>query len=124
MDNLMSRRFSCRNIATALLAAGCTTGTPAPTRAPDPTVAATETGATTATAAPERPTPTAIAPASTPTDAPASTELRKPLKVVGPATTGDGKSELLAVLASLPVEFQEGASGFPIPNSPWRQPEP
>ena len=53
-----------------------------------------------------------LPPASTPTTAPSSTELQRPLKVAGPASPGDGESELLGVLASLPLEFREKGIWF------------
>ena len=61
MDNLMSRWFSCRNIATALLAlllaAGCTTGVPTPALTPAQTVPGIETTGPDPTVAPARATP-------------------------------------------------------------------
>ncbi len=99
-----------------LLAASCTTGVPEPTRTPDPTVASVEPRTPTPTVAPARATPTALAPASTPTTAPSSTELQGPLRVAGPASPVDGESELLGVLAALPLEFQDRGIWFSNPK--------
>ena len=88
----MARGFSCRIVAMALLAllfAGCTTGVPAPARTPDPTVPGMEPRSLAEPVAPARAVPTA-----------------------GPAFHDDGQSELLAVLASLPLEFKEREYGF------------
>ena len=116
MNSPMARWFSCRIVAMALVTllftAGCTTGTPDPTGTPAPTVPGIETRSPAGTGAPPHPTQTAFPPASTPTDTPSSTELQRPLKGAGPASPDDGESELLAVLASLPLEFRDRGIWF------------
>ena len=84
--------------------------------APSPPMAIPTAGPTAATVIPERNTPTALAPASTSTAAPSSTELQGPLRVAGPASPDDGESELLGVLASLPLEFQDRGIWFSNPK--------
>ena len=120
MNNLIVRWFSCRIVAMALVtllfAAGCTTGTPEPTRTPGPTVPGIEPRAPAETVAPPHPTPTVLWPGSFPTATPSSTELQRPLKVAGAASPHDGESELLASLASLPLEFRDRGIWFTNPK--------
>ena len=112
-------------LASLALAALVACEAPEPTRpavppteipAPPPPMAPPTSGQTAETDAAERPSPTAVALASTPTTAPSSTELQKPLKVAGPASPGDGESELLASLASLPLEFRDNGIWFSNPK--------
>ena len=120
MNSLMARRFSFSIVAVALLAllfaAGCTTGSPVPTRTPDPTVPGIEPGAPAGTVAPARPTPTRLAPASSPTVPPAPAEPTAPPTVEGLASLNYGESDFLAALASLPLEFEERGIWFSNPK--------
>ena len=119
MNSLMARGFSHRIFGMALLAllfTGCMTASPTPIPTPAPTVPGMEPITRAVTGAPTRATPTGLPPASAPTATPSSTELERPLKVAGPASPGDGESELLASLASLPLEFKDRGIWFSNPK--------
>ena len=115
MSSLMARGFSRRTVAMALLAllfSGCTTGPPAPPRTPGPAVPGTEPRSPAVTVAQAPAEPTAVPPAPAPAVPPAAADPANPLTVAGPAALDDGESELLAVLASLPLEFRERGIWF------------
>ena len=115
MNNPMATWFPRRIAAMALLAllfSGCTADPPEPTRTPDPTVPAMEPRAPAGPGCPGPGRPDGGLAGTHSYRPPGSRRARGPPHSGGTGRPRDGESELLAVLASLPLEFRERGIWF------------